>query len=114
MSRINETLKKAIDDLDLDKRLNEAVEQAEEGLHRALQAAGGFAHEHRDDYERVVDRITATVLDRTDGSVTGSTRACTASRSDGPRRTRAPAPPTAPAATSPLAPRRPAGRGPRR
>lgn len=67
MSRINETLKKAIDDLDLDKRLNEAVEQAEEGLHRALQAAGGFAHEHRDDYERVVDRITATVLERTDG-----------------------------------------------
>ena len=67
MSKINETLKKAIDDIDLDKRLNEAVEQAESGFHAAVTALGSLAHEHRDDYERVMDRLAGALHERTDG-----------------------------------------------
>ena len=38
MSTINETLKQKIDELDLDRRVNEAVESGEQLLKRALEA----------------------------------------------------------------------------
>ncbi|MCW2806967.1 MAG: hypothetical protein JWQ93_922 [Marmoricola sp.] len=67
MSEINETLKKMIDELDLDRRVNDMVEQAETMLKRAVETAAGFAHEHRDDVDRTLDRITAQIDERTDG-----------------------------------------------
>ena len=67
VSRINETLKNAIDEMDLDRRLNEAVDQAERGFKRAVELAGEYAHEHRDDYERVMDKISGAVRERTEG-----------------------------------------------
>lgn len=67
MSDINETLKKKIDELDLDRRMNEAVEGTEQFLRRAVQTVGGLAHEHRDDVDRVLDKIGDAIDDRTDG-----------------------------------------------
>jgi ElaB/YqjD/DUF883 family membrane-anchored ribosome-binding protein len=67
MSEINETLKNIIDELDLDRRVNEFVGQTETLLKRAVETAADFAHEHRDDVDRALDRITAQIEDRTDG-----------------------------------------------
>ena len=67
MSEINETLKKLIDDLDLDRRVNNAVEQGETLLHRAVDTAAGFAHEHRDDVESALERISARIDASTEG-----------------------------------------------
>lgn len=70
MSAINENLKKKIDELDLDRRINEATENAEVLLKRALATAGGLAHEHRDDVDRVLDKVTAVITERTEGKYT--------------------------------------------
>jgi hypothetical protein len=67
MSRINETLKQKIDELDLDRRVNEAVEQAEVLLVRALDSAGDYAREHRDDVDQLLGRISDKIDDRTAG-----------------------------------------------
>jgi ElaB/YqjD/DUF883 family membrane-anchored ribosome-binding protein len=67
MSEINETLKNMIDDLDLDRRVNEFVGQAETMLKRAVETAAGFAEEHRDDVDRTLDRVTARIDQSTDG-----------------------------------------------
>lgn len=67
MSEINETLKKIVDDLDLDRRVNEFVVQTEALLNRAVDTAADYAHEHREDVDRALDRITAQIDERTDG-----------------------------------------------
>jgi len=67
MSRINETLKQKIDELDLDKRLNELTGQAETALNRALDGASGYARDHRSDLDRWVQRATETLEERTGG-----------------------------------------------
>ena len=67
MSAINETLKQKIDELDLDRRLNEASEQAEQVLRRALDTAAEYAREHRGDVDRMLARVSTTIDERTDG-----------------------------------------------
>ncbi len=67
MSRINQTLKQLVDDLDLDRRLNGLVEQAEEGYQRAVASAGEYTHEHLDEVERLLDRVSEKIEERTDG-----------------------------------------------
>ncbi|MCW2868325.1 MAG: hypothetical protein JWR20_2513 [Marmoricola sp.] len=67
MSSIGETLKQKIDELDLDRRLNEAVENGEQLLRRAVETAGDLAHDHRDDVDRALDRLTDSIEERTDG-----------------------------------------------
>jgi ElaB/YqjD/DUF883 family membrane-anchored ribosome-binding protein len=67
MSAINETLKQKIDELDLDRRLNEASVQAEQVLRRALDTAADYAREHRDDVERLLTRVSTSIDERTDG-----------------------------------------------
>ena len=67
MSRINETLKQKIDELDLDRRLNELAAQAEQAVNRAIDTAADYAHEHRDDVDRLLTRVSATIDERTDG-----------------------------------------------
>jgi MT0933-like antitoxin protein len=67
MSTINETLKQKIDELDLDRRLNDASVQAEQVLRRALDTAADYARDHRDDVERLLTRVSTTIDERTDG-----------------------------------------------
>lgn len=67
MSRINETLKQKIEDLDLDRRLNEATVQAEHALKRALDSAAEYAHDHRDDVDRLLTRVSSSIDERTEG-----------------------------------------------
>lgn len=70
MSRINETLKRAIDEIDLDKRADELVEGAERVFHTALERAAAYTHEHRDDIDRRLDRLGEAVEERTEGRFT--------------------------------------------
>jgi hypothetical protein len=63
MSQINQTLKNMIDELDLDRRANDLVVQAESLLKRATD----YTREHRDDVERALDRITTQIDERTEG-----------------------------------------------
>ena len=67
MSAINETLKQKIDELDLDRRLNEASVQAEQVIGRALDTAAEYAREHREDVDRLLTRVSTTIDERTDG-----------------------------------------------
>jgi hypothetical protein len=67
MSKINETLKQKIDELDLDARLNDAVDQAERVVQRGLETAADLAREHRDEVDRALDRISASIDGRTEG-----------------------------------------------
>lgn len=67
MSRINETLKAKIDELDLDRRLNVLVEDAERAFHQAVAKAGTLAHEHRDDVDRTLDSLSERWEQRTEG-----------------------------------------------
>ncbi len=67
MSRINETLKQTIDAIDLDRRLNELTEQAEQVAKKALDSAAGYAREHRDDVDRLLTKVSTTIDERTDG-----------------------------------------------
>jgi len=67
MSNINETLKQKIDELDLDRRLNDYVDHAEQALRRAVGTAGDLAHEYRDDVDHVLDRISDSIDERTEG-----------------------------------------------
>lgn len=70
MSEINHTLKNMIDELDLDRRVNELVGQAETMLKRAVTTAADFAETHRDDVDRTLDRVTARIAETTDGKYT--------------------------------------------
>jgi hypothetical protein len=67
MTRINETLKQRIDELDLDRRLNDASAQAEQALKRALDTASAYAREHRDDVDRLLTRVSTSIDERTEG-----------------------------------------------
>jgi ElaB/YqjD/DUF883 family membrane-anchored ribosome-binding protein len=67
MSKINETLKQKIDELDLDSRLNEFSDRAEEAFKRALDTAAEYAHEHRDDVDRLLTRVSTSIDERTEG-----------------------------------------------
>ena len=67
MSRINETLKQKIDELDLDRRLNDFSEHAEDAVRRTLDTAAEYAHEHQDDVDRLLTRMSTSIDERTDG-----------------------------------------------
>jgi ElaB/YqjD/DUF883 family membrane-anchored ribosome-binding protein len=67
MSRINETFKQKIDELDLDRRLNELTDQAEHVVGRALDTAADYAHEHQGDVDRLLTRVSTTIDERTEG-----------------------------------------------
>ena len=67
MSRINETLKQMIDEYDLDRRFNEFTEHAEQAVRRTLDTAADYAHEHRDDVDRLLTRVSTSIDERTEG-----------------------------------------------
>jgi hypothetical protein len=64
---INETLKQKIDELDLDRRFNDAVVRVERTITSALDKAGDYTAGHKDDLESWIDKAGTTVTERTDG-----------------------------------------------
>lgn len=64
---INETLKKKIDEFDIDRHLDRLVEQAQSALATAQVKAGEAAVKYGDDVERVVGKVTGVIDERTDG-----------------------------------------------
>ena len=67
MSNITENLKQKLDELDLDRRLNEFVDQAEKSLQGALTQAGGYVHERRGDIDKFLDSATDKINTKTQG-----------------------------------------------
>jgi hypothetical protein len=67
MSEVDETLRKMADELDLSRAVNELAAQAETWVTRAVEGAAVFAHDHRDDASRALDRIASTIDAGTDG-----------------------------------------------
>lgn len=67
MSDINETLKRKIDELDLDRRLNDVVDQAESRFRGAIELAADYATEHREEIDGVLDRLSTQIEQRTEG-----------------------------------------------
>lgn len=67
MSDIAETLKKKIDELDLDRRFNELAESAEQVVVRALDTAADYARDHREDMDRLLTRASTAIDERTEG-----------------------------------------------
>jgi LPS O-antigen subunit length determinant protein (WzzB/FepE family) len=64
---INETLKKKIDELDLDRLANELTIQAERGIGIALAKAGDLAGQHQDDITSWLDKASDLVDEKTQG-----------------------------------------------
>lgn len=67
MSTITETLKAKLDELDLDRRLNEFVTEAEKAINTGLSQAGEFVHERRGDIDRLLDTATEKINTKTQG-----------------------------------------------
>jgi hypothetical protein len=67
MSNITETLKQKLDELDIDRRLDEFVDQAERSVQSVLAQAGHYVHDRRGDIDRVLDSATETINTRTQG-----------------------------------------------
>lgn len=67
MSNITETLKQKLDELDLDRRLNEFVDQAEKGFATALTQAGDYVSTRREDIDRFLDTATEKINAKTEG-----------------------------------------------
>lgn len=63
---INETLKQKIDELDLDRRFNDAVVIMERTITSALDKAGEYTAGHKDDLESWIDKAGTTVTERSD------------------------------------------------
>jgi Cft2 family RNA processing exonuclease len=64
---ISENLKQKIDELDLDRRVNDVVEQVERTVTTVLDKAGDYAHAHRDDLESWIEKAGSRIDERTDG-----------------------------------------------
>ena len=62
---INAKLKQTIDELDLDRRANELVEQAEQLFRTSVAKVGDYAHEHQGDLERTLAKVSNTLDERT-------------------------------------------------
>ena len=68
---LTDTLKRTIDELELERRLDQAARAAEHGMTRALDALSGYAREHEADLQRWLDKAGATIDDRTQGKYAG-------------------------------------------
>ncbi|HRW20128.1 MAG TPA: antitoxin [Dermatophilaceae bacterium] len=67
MSNITETLKAKLDELDLDRRLDELTEATEQALKRGLERAGDLAHDNRDKVTAFLDKAASTANEKTEG-----------------------------------------------
>lgn len=64
---VTDTVKQIVDELELERRLNEATEVAEKAVHRVRELAGDYAHSHGSDIERMLDKAGTAFDARTDG-----------------------------------------------
>ncbi len=67
MSTITETLKAKLDELDLDRRLDELTVATEKAVKRAVEQAGELAHDNRDKVSALLDKAGAALDQRTEG-----------------------------------------------
>jgi hypothetical protein len=67
MTTITDTIKKMVDELDIERHVTEVTETAEKAVHQALGKAGDFAHAHAADLEQLLDRAGTAIDDRTEG-----------------------------------------------
>ncbi|MEI2779409.1 MAG: antitoxin [Tetrasphaera sp.] len=67
MSNLNDNLKKTIDDLDLDRRVQELTQLAHKTVADLKAQAGNLAHDNREKVDAWVAKAGAAVDQRTDG-----------------------------------------------
>jgi len=67
MSTITETLKTKLDELDLDRRLDELTRATEVAVKKAVAHAGDLAHDNRDKVATLLDKAGAAIDEKTDG-----------------------------------------------
>ncbi|MBK8470573.1 MAG: antitoxin [Candidatus Phosphoribacter sp.] len=67
MSSITETLKSKLDDLDLDRRVDELTVVAEKAVKRAVGHVGELAHDNRERVAGLLDKAGSAIDERTDG-----------------------------------------------
>jgi RNA-splicing ligase RtcB len=56
-----------MDEYDVDRRLNELATTLEDALRQGVTKVGEFAHEHKSDLERLIDKAAGAVDRSTDG-----------------------------------------------
>lgn len=64
---ITETVKKKIDELELDKRFTEIAGQTERVFKTAVEKAGELAHDRRADIDGLLDKAEGAFNERTEG-----------------------------------------------
>jgi hypothetical protein len=60
-------VKALLEEYDVERRLTELADQADQLVRQGLALAGEFAHDHRDDVGRMFDRAADAVNGRTEG-----------------------------------------------
>ena len=66
-SNIADKLKQTIDELEIDRHVNDLVIQVENALTTARDKVATLAAEHGDDVERFLDKVSTTIDERTEG-----------------------------------------------
>ncbi|MEI2827991.1 MAG: antitoxin [Dermatophilaceae bacterium] len=67
MSTITENLKSKLDELDLDRRLDELTRATEVAVKKAVAHAGDLAHDNREKVATLLDKAGAVIDEKTDG-----------------------------------------------
>jgi len=60
-------IKAKMDEYELDRHLNDLATTLEHAVRTGMTKAGEFAHEHKGDFERLIDKAATAVDRRTDG-----------------------------------------------
>ena len=66
-TNISDKLKQTIDELDIDRHVNDFVIQLEAAFTSARDKVGTLAAERGDDVERFLDKVSTTIDERTEG-----------------------------------------------
>ena len=68
---ITETLKKTIDDLQLDERVEALAKDLDGAYAQTLESVGGYVSSREDDITALIDKVAATIDSRTEGRFAG-------------------------------------------
>jgi ElaB/YqjD/DUF883 family membrane-anchored ribosome-binding protein len=60
-------IRSKMDEYDVDRHLNDLASTVEQVVRTGMAKAGEFAHEHKGDFERLLDKAASAVDRRTDG-----------------------------------------------
>jgi len=66
-SNIADKLKQTIDELEIDRHVNDFVIQVENAFHTARDKVATLAAERGDDVDRFLDKVSTTIDERTEG-----------------------------------------------